>query len=171
MSQTLNLHLNKAYWEKTKEKYSSETGNSESSISHIDLTPVIVFTIWFIVLLRKHPQGWWGWRMLKSCIYVHHGCVGVSLKSMEGLRWLWLMYRHSHLRVLHWSLGADYTMFPGCTSQGHLGLYGNTGSLVQDIDSFGQFPGHLMNLAVIIIQINPVLRYKLGRPEPWVHRR
>ena len=72
--------------------------------------------------------------------------MGVSLKSMEGLRLLWLIY------------GVCIIKARGQVTPRSLvveGLKGDTGSLVQDVDSIGQFPDHLMNLAVI--QTNLVL--------------
>ena len=75
--------------------------------------------------------------------------MGVSLKSMGGLRLLWSICVHTYVCIIK----ARGQVTP--RSLVIEGLKGNTGSLVKDVDSIGQFPDHLMNLAVI--QTNLVL--------------
>ena len=61
VSQILKFHLSKAYWEKTRVKYSSKTGNSEISISlEVSLFSInyfVISTAGALIITEQHIQS------------------------------------------------------------------------------------------------------------------
>ena len=114
VSQILKFHLSKAYWEKTRVKYSSKTGNSEISVSlQVSLFSInyfVISTAVALIITKYHGQSslrlghknWnkWGfiapweqhafwmisdWKIRKYCIFK---TLITSLK-IKRFSWKW----------------------------------------------------------------------------------